>query len=78
MAVTEVTNRVGPPDRVGSGIPYLFYNLADGSQFVIIEQMGFDDYLQFGGYTPRWRVESFGQYRGTNILWWKPKSVDYK
>jgi hypothetical protein len=71
MAMTVVTNRVGLPDReLGSGQLRWEYDLADGSQLVILPQIG--DYQDLA----TWQVAWFGQRRGTNWLWTKPK--DYK
>jgi hypothetical protein len=67
MAITDVTNRVGSPDREsGSGQVRWEYDLADGSQMVITPE--FTDYKSLS----TWRVAYFGQYRGTNWLWSKP------
>jgi hypothetical protein len=71
MQMTAVTNRVGLPDReLGSGQLRWEYDLSDGSQLIILPQIG--DYENLA----TWQVAWFGQRRGTNWLWTKPE--DYK
>src|SRR5438067_944721 len=67
MPLSVVTNRVGTPDRGYRGQIRLRYDLADGSEMVIVSD---------GGATfESWRVTWFGQSRGNKWLWVKPSEV---
>src|SRR5712675_2147903 len=67
LAMTVVTNQVGLPDReLGSGQLSWEYDLADGSQLIIVPNVR--DYPNLA----TWQVAWFGQRRGTNWLWTKP------
>ena len=66
MPLSVVTNRVGAPDRGYRGQIRLRYDLADGSEMVVVSDGGdtFED----------WRVWWFGQSRGDKWLWIKKRS----
>ena len=70
-AITTVTERVGRPDReLGSGQLRWEYDLADGTQLVIVPRIGhYEDQTT-------WQVAWWGQRRGTSYLWTKP--ADYQ
>jgi len=71
MSLSIVTNRVGRPDReLGSGQLRWEYDLADNSEMIILPAIG--DYRDLS----TWHVAWWGQRRGTNFSWTKPR--DYK
>lgn len=63
--LSVVTNRLGQPDRFPRGQIRLEYDLADGSEMVIVSKGGSEVFAD-------WRIAWFGQRRGTNWLWAKP------
>ena len=67
MPLTAVTNRVGAPDRGYRGQIRLRYDLADGSEMVIVSDGGeiFEN----------WYVWWFGQSRGGKWFWIKPSGI---
>ena len=67
MPMTVVSNRLGLWDRGYRGQIRWRYDLADGSEMVIVSD---------GGETfEAWRVTWFGQSRGGKWLWAKPPEV---
>ena len=71
MSVSDITNRVGQPDRGYRGQYRLRYDLADGTEMVIAAH-------EIEEYAPdRLRVYWFGQSRGGNWLWTKQTAGDF-
>lgn len=67
MPLSLVTNRVGAPDRGYRGQIRLRYDLADGSEMVIVSE---------GGESfEKWRVWWFGQSRDGEWIWVKPPEI---